>query len=217
MIKIIVADDHKIIREGICNMLRAINEVKVAGQAENGRKALRLACELQPDVVIMDISMPELNGIDAARQIIAEVPGVKVIALSMYADKRYVLGMLRAGVAGYLIKDCAFQELTEAIAVVHRGETYLSPKIAETVRKTLLGQIQEKEKQDASEELTGRERQVLQLIAEGVKTRDIAGDMCLSIKTIETYRSNIMQKLNLFSVAELTKYAIREGLTRLDA
>ncbi|MFP4040536.1 MAG: response regulator [Desulfosudaceae bacterium] len=217
MIKIIVADDHKIIREGICNMLRAINEVKVAGQAENGRKALRLACELQPDVVIMDISMPELNGIDAARQIIAEVPGVKVIALSMYADKRYVLGMLRAGVAGYLIKDCAFQELTEAIAVVHRGETYLSPKIAETVRKTLLGQIQEKEKQDSSEELTGRERQVLQLIAEGVKTRDIAGDMCLSIKTIETYRSNIMQKLNLFSVAELTKYAIREGLTRLDA
>ncbi len=217
MIKIIVADDHKIIREGICNMLRAINKVEVAGQAENGRKALRLASELQPDVVIMDISMPELNGIDAARQIIAEVPGVKVIALSMYADKRYVLGMLRAGVAGYLIKDCAFQELAEAIAVVHKGETYLSPKIAETVRKTLLGQIQEKDQQDSSEELTSRERQVLQLIAEGVKTRDIAGEMCLSIKTIETYRSNIMQKLNLFSVAELTKYAVREGLTRLDA
>ncbi|MFO8050024.1 MAG: response regulator transcription factor [Desulfosudaceae bacterium] len=217
MIKIIVADDHKIIREGICNMLRAINKVEVAGQAENGRKALRLACELQPDVVIMDISMPELNGIDAARQIIAEVPGVKVIALSMYADKRYVLGMLRAGVAGYLIKDCAFQELAEAIAVVHKGETYLSPKIAETVRKTLLGQIQEKDQPDSSEELTSRERQVLQLIAEGVKTRDIAGEMCLSIKTIETYRSNIMQKLNLFSVAELTKYAVREGLTRLDA
>ncbi|MBI5895300.1 MAG: response regulator transcription factor [Desulfobacterales bacterium] len=215
MIKILLADDHRIIREGLHNKLETMAEFSVVGEAENGLKALRLAKKLAPDVVIMDISMPELNGIEAARQIKAEVPGVKIIALSMYADKRYVLGMLKAGVCGYLIKDCALKEVTEAITIVHRGETYLSPKIADTMRITLLTQLEESSVMPSSV-LSDRERQILQLIAEGAKTRDIAESLHLSIKTVESHRGSIMQKLNLFSVAELTKYALREGLTSLE-
>jgi len=215
MISVLVADDHAIIRDGICSLLAAIPGLKVVGQAENGRNALEMARDFQPDIVIMDISMPELNGFEAARQIREEIPGTRIIALSMYAEKRYVLGMLKAGVSGYLIKDCAFQELAEAIAVVHRGDTYLSPKIADTVRKALLDSIQETPV-TVSEELTERERQVLQRMAEGAKTRDIAEELHISIKTVETYRGGIMRKLNLYSVAELTKFAIREGLTPLE-
>ncbi|MFZ5563876.1 MAG: response regulator [Thermodesulfobacteriota bacterium] len=215
MIKILVADDHKIIRDGLCNMLGALPDMQVVGAAGNGREALQMVRKLQPDVVIMDISMPELNGIEAARQIRAESPRVAIIALSMYADKRYVLGMLKAGVAGYLIKDCAFQELAQAVTVVHRGETYLSPKIADTVRKVLVTRI-DQAPLTRSEELTERERQVLQMIAEGVKTKDIAEALHISVKTVETYCGSIMQKLNLFSVAELTKFAIREGITPLE-
>ena len=215
MITVLVADDHAIIRDGICSLLGAIPELKVVGQAENGRKALDMALDLNPDIVIMDISMPELNGFEAARQIRETVPEARIIALSMYAEKRYVLGMLKAGVSGYLIKDCAFQELAEAIAVVYRGDTYLSPKIADTVRKALLDSIEETPV-TVSEELSERERQVLQLMAEGVKTRDIAEELHISVKTVETYRGSIMKKLNLYSVAELTKFAVREGLTPLE-
>ena len=215
MITVLVADDHAIIRDGICSLLGAIPELKVVGQAENGRKALDMALDLKPDIVIMDISMPELNGFEAARQIRETVPEARIIALSMYAEKRYVLGMLKAGVSGYLIKDCAFQELAEAIAVVYRGDTYLSPKIADTVRKALLDSIEETPV-TVSEELSERERQVLQLMAEGVKTRDIAEELHISVKTVETYRGSIMKKLNLYSVAELTKFAVREGLTPLE-
>lgn len=215
MITVLVADDHAIIRDGICSLLGAIPGLKVVGQAENGRKALDLAQELRPDIVVMDISMPELNGFEATRQIRGELPGTRIIALSMYAEKRYVLGMLKAGVAGYLIKDCAFQELAEAIAVVHRGDIYLSPKIADTVRKALLDSIEETPV-TVSEELSERERQVLQRMAEGVKTRDIAEELHISVKTVETYRGSIMRKLNLYSVAELTKFAVREGLTPLE-
>lgn len=215
MISVLVADDHAIIRDGICSLLDDMSGLEVVGQAENGRKALSLAGELRPDIVIMDISMPELNGFETTRQIRSEVPGTRIIALSMYAEKRYVLGMLKAGVSGYLIKDCAFQELAEAISVVHRGETYLSPKIADTVRKALLDSIEETPV-TVSEELTERERQVLQRMAEGVKTRGIAEELHISVKTVETYRGSIMRKLNLFSVAELTKFAVREGLTPLE-
>lgn len=213
-LKIIVADDHQIIREGICNMLGCMTDMEVVGEASNGRAAFRLARKRQPDIIIMDISMPELNGIEATRQIKAELPDIKIIALSMYADKRFVLGMLKAGVSGYLLKDCAFSELTDAISVVRKGETYLSSRIADTVRKTLLDQLHDKSS-GPSDELTDRERQVLQLIAEGVKTRDIAEQLHISSKTVETYRRHIMEKLDLHSVAELTKFAVREGLTQL--
>lgn len=213
-IKIIIADDHRIIREGISNKLNKMENLEIIGGAENGRVALRLAKKLQPDVIIMDISMPELNGIEATRQIKAEVPGIKIIALSMYADKRYILGMIKAGVSGYLIKDCSLKEVAEAVSVVHRGDTYLSPTIANTVRETLLNQIKERFI-TPSDELTLREREILQQIAEGIKTRDIAQSLHLSIKTVETHRSSLMQKLNLHSIAELTKFAIREGITSL--
>jgi DNA-binding NarL/FixJ family response regulator len=215
MIKILLADDHRIIREGLHNKLDTIVEFAVVGEAENGLNALRLAKKLEPDVIIMDISMPELNGIEAARQIRTEVPGAKIIVLSMYADKRYVLGMLKAGVCGYLIKDCALKEVVDAITVVTRGVTYLSPAVADTMRKTLLNQL-EGVSVISSSVLSDRERQILQLIAEGAKTREIAESLHLSIKTVESHRSSIMQKLNLFSVAELTKYALREGLTSLE-
>lgn len=215
MIKIVVADDHRIIREGICNALKSNKNFNIIGEAENGRKAISLVKKHQPDVVIMDISMPELNGIEASRQIKSDAPNTKIIALSMHTDKRYVVGMLKAGVSGYLYKDCALQELSDAIDVVFHGDTYLSPKIADTLRRTLLNQIDEGTT-NISEELTHRERQVLQLIAEGVKTKNIADSMHISIKTVETYRSNIMRKLNIFSVAELTKFAVREGITPLE-
>lgn len=215
MINIVVADDHRIIREGICNVLKTYKHFNVIGQAENGRKAFGLVKKHQPDVVIMDISMPELNGIEATRQIRAENPKTRIIALSMHTDRRYVVGMIKAGVSGYLYKDCALQELADAIDVVYHGDTYLSPKIADTIRRTLLDQIEETPA-DMAEELTNRERQVLQLIAEGVKTKNIADTLHISIKTVETYRSNIMRKLNMFSVAELTKFAVREGLTPLE-
>ncbi|MDY6905511.1 MAG: response regulator transcription factor [Thermodesulfobacteriota bacterium] len=213
-LKIVVADDHQIIREGICNMLASMTDMEVVGEASNGRTAFRLARKFQPDIIIMDISMPELNGIEATRQIKAEFPDIKIIALSMYADKRFVLGMLKAGVSGYLLKDCAFSELTGAITVVRKGETYLSSRIADTVRKTLIDKLEEGS-QNLSDELTDRERQVLQLIAEGVKTKEIADQLHISVKTVETYRRHIMEKLNLHSVAELTKFAVREGLTEL--
>lgn len=214
-IKIIIADDHRIIREGISNKLNKVKNLEVVGEAENGRKALKLAKKLQPDIVIMDISMPDLNGIEATRQIRAEVPGAKIIALSMYSDKRYILGMIKSGVYGYLIKDCSLKEVAEAISVVHRGDTYLSPSIANTVRQTLLNQI-EARSVTQSDELTDREREILQQIAEGVKTREIAQSLHLSVKTVETHRSSLMQKLNLRSIAKLTKFAIREGITSLE-
>lgn len=215
MIRILVADDHKIIREGIQCKLSTVPDFEVVGEAESGRQAVRLAKKLQPDVVVMDISMPELNGIEATRQIKGEVPGAKIIGLSMYADKRFVFGMLKAGVSGYLIKDCAMKEVVEAITVVHEGETYLSPKIANCVREALLSQIEEKSI-SPSAKLSERERHVLQLIAEGARTKKIAENLFLSVKTVETHRSSIMQKLNLYSVAELTKFAVREGMTPLE-
>ncbi|MBI5553054.1 MAG: response regulator transcription factor [Desulfobacterales bacterium] len=211
-IRILLADDHKIVRQGICAALEDMTRMKVVAEAENGRTALGLSKKLVPDVVIMDISMPDMNGIEATRQIKAEVPSAKIIALSMYSGTRYVLGMLKAGVSGYLIKDCVLHELASAIDMVCQGGTYLSPKIATTVLQTLLGFI-EKKPITVSDELSNREREVLQLIAEGIKTKDIATYLHLSPKTVETYRRGIIQKLKINSIAELTKFAIREGLT----
>jgi len=215
-IRIVLADDHKITRDGLRALLEQQPNMKVVGEAENGRDAIRLALNLQPDVVVMDISMPEMNGIEATRQIRADLPGTKVIALSMYADRRYVTGMLKAGVSGYLLKNCAFDELVTAIAAIVENESYLSPRIADTVMKDYTHILRQ---DDASidEILTNREREVLQLIAEGMSTRQIAERIHLSVKTVETHRQQIMRKLNAKSVAELTKIALREGLTSLDA
>jgi two-component system response regulator NreC len=213
--RIILADDHGIMREGLRALLEKQPGIEVIAEAENGRTTVELSRELKPDVVIIDISMPDLNGIEATRQIIAESPGVKVIALSMHSDRKFVREMLSAGASGYMLKDSAFEELDKAISTVNDNQTYLSPGIADTVVKDYLGKIVT-DNSAASIALTNREREVLQLFAEGKTTKQIASLLCVSIKTIETHRKQIMDKLGLNSIAELTKYAIREGLTSLE-
>jgi len=214
-IKILLADDHKITRDGLRALLEQQANMNVVGEAENGREAVRLAMDLAPDVVVMDISMPELNGIEATRQIRGVLPDTKVIALSMYADRRYVVGMLKAGVSGYLLKNCAFDELVSAIEAVTHNESFLSPLIADTVMKDYTHILEQDETAGVSA-LSAREREVLQLVAEGLSTRQIAERIHVSVKTVETHRQQIMKKLNAKSVAELTKIALREGLTALD-
>lgn len=215
-IRILLADDHKITRDGLRALLEQQQDMAVVAEAENGREAIRITLELKPDVVVMDISMPELNGIEATRQILAEAPDTRVIALSMYADSRYVTGMLKAGVSGYLLKNCAIDELINAISAVVAGESYLSPRIADTVMKDYT-QILQGDRTTVEEMLSGREREVLQLIAEGLSTRQIAERIHVSVKTVETHRQQIMKKLDARSVAELTKIALREGLTSLES
>jgi len=214
--RILLADDHKIIRDGLRSLIEKHPEMEVVGEAENGRTTVKLAQELEPDVVIMDISMPDLNGIDATQQIVADVPDVKVIALSMHSDKRFVVGMFKAGACGYLLKDCAFDELEQAINTVLSDQTYLSPKIATVVIKNYVPHVSA-QNTSAFSILSAREREVLQLLAEGKSTKQIASDLYLSIKTIETYRQKIMDKLDIHNLADLIKFAIREGLTSLES
>jgi len=215
VIRILLADDHKIIRDGLRSLLDKEHDLQVIAEAENGREAMRLVRKHRPDLVVMDITMPELNGIDATAQITAEMPATRVIALSMHSERQFIQGMLAAGVSGYLLKDCAFDELIGAVRSVLRGKIYLSPDIAGVVVEDFVSRAREIEARSGPV-LTPREREVLQLIAEGVATRDIAGQLHLSVKTIESHRKNIMQKLDLHTLADLIKYAIREGLTSLD-
>jgi two-component system, NarL family, response regulator NreC len=213
-IRIILADDHKIVRDGLRSLIEKQDDMEVVAEAVNGREAVRIAQELAPDVVIMDIAMPELNGIEATQQIIAVVPQCKVLALSMHADKRYVLEMLKAGAVGYLLKDSAFEELLLAIRACLDDRTYLSPQVSDILIDDFVQRLR-KEDESAFSVLSVREREVLQLLAEGISTAQIALRLNNSVKTIETHRKHIMEKLNIRSVAELTKYAIREGLTSL--
>jgi len=203
------------VREGLRSLLEKEPDIDLVGEAEDGRSTLELASRLKPQVVVMDISMPDLNGIDATRKLLEKLPGVKVLALSMHTDQRFIEGMLRAGATGYLPKDCASEELVRAIRTVLSNQTYLSPSIADIVRRDYLSQRREADI-SVSGVLTEREREVLQLMAEGKNTKEIASRLQVSVKTIETFRQHIMQKLDLHSVAELTKYAIREGLTSLE-
>lgn len=214
-VRLILADDHKIMREGLRALLARQKEIEVIAEAESGRGVVELCAQLHPDVVVIDISMPDLNGIDATRQIVREDPQVKVIALSMHSDKKYVKEMLSAGACGYLLKDAAFEELGTAIAAVLKHKTYLSPQITDTVVKDYVGE-HAPSGSVASTALSTREREVLQLIAEGKATREIAATLYVSVKTVETHRKQIMDKLGLNSIAELTKYAIREGLTSIE-
>lgn len=214
-IRILLADDHQITRSGLRALLEQQADMAVVGEADNGRLAVRMAAELKPDVIVMDINMPELNGMEASRQIKAELPHTRIIALSMHSDKRYVAGMLKAGVSSYLLKNCAFDELVAAIHSVVRRQSYLSPAIADTVMKDYASILEGADPSPASQ-LSSREREVLQLIAEGLSTRDISERIHVSVKTVETHRQQIMRKLNAKSVAELTKIALREGLTSLE-
>jgi len=213
--KILLADDHQIVRDGLHHLLGREKDMEVVAEVENGRAAVQLAAELSPDVVVMDVSMPDMNGIEATRQILRHDEKIKVVALSMHSDRRYVARMLEAGAAGYLVKDSAIEEVVSAIRSVVAGKRYLSPQI---VGMVIEGYVQHLPDGAATRSavLTLREREILQLLAEGKSTREIAAALCLSGKTVDTHRRKIMNKLNLHSVAELTKYALREGITSLD-
>ncbi len=215
-IRILIADDHQIVREGLRNLLEREPDMRVVAEADDGRATVRMVREISPEVVIMDVAMPDLNGIEATRQILAEFPKIKVIALSMYADQRFVLNMLKAGASGYLLKDCAFEELARAIRLVMSHKTYLSPGVTDIVVKDYTSGGNSSGQPSVFSTLSPREREVLQLMAEGKSTSQIAGLLHVSVKTIETHRQQVMHKLDIHSVAELTKYALREGLTFLE-
>jgi two-component system response regulator NreC len=214
-IKILLADDHKITREGLRSLLEKQQDMEVVAEAKDGRTAVSLAEELLPDVVIMDVSMPDLNGVQATRQIVGRLPNVKIVGLSMHSDSLFVTEMLKSGASGYLLKDCAFEELTQAIHAVVAGNTYLSPSISGVVINDYLHRLA-KVDLTASDVLTDREIEVLQLIAEGNSTKQTALKLHISVKTVETHRRQIMNKLDIYTIAELTKYAIRKGLTSLE-
>ncbi len=215
-IRILLADDHRIMRQGLRALLEKEADIEVSGEAEEGRTAVQLVRKLKPDVVVMDVGMPDLNGIEATRQINAEAPAAKVLALSMHADKRFVEGMLTAGASGYLLKDDAFEELVSAIRIVAANKMYLSPGIASVVVEDCV-RYSRKAESTGRIILTPRQREVLQLLAEGKTTKQIASLLYVSHKTVETHRRQIMEKLDIHSIAELTKYAVREGLTSIDS
>ena len=215
MTTILIADDHQIVREGLRGLLQQQTDMQLIGEASDGRAAVEMAQQMSPDVIVMDVGMSGLNGIEATRQITLKEPDAKVVALSMHADRRFMGEMLKAGAKGYLLKDGAFEELATAIRSVVADKVYLSPRIADVVVDDYVRR-QNGVEPSAFAKLTPREREVLQLMAEGRATKEIAMDLRVSIKTIETHRRQIMEKLSIYSVAELTKYAIREGLTSLD-
>jgi DNA-binding NarL/FixJ family response regulator len=211
-IEILIADDHRILREGLCALLRGHSDIRVVAEADDGAEAVRLAAELSPDLVVMDVSMPRVNGVEATRQILAGNPGVKVVILSLYsADRPLVADAFRAGASGYLPKEASFDELATAIRSVMHGKIYISPECQNVARETL--QHAGGAEGAASWPLTPREREVLRQVADGHAMKQIAVHLDLSVKTVETHRRQIMDKLGLHSVAELTKYAIRQGIT----
>ena len=212
-IRIVLADDHAIVREGLRSLLGEREDMEVVGEAGDGRSAIKLTRQLRPDVVVMDIGMPELNGIETTRQIAVDVPAAKIIGLSMHAESRIVAEMFCAGASGYLLKECIAEELIRAIQTVVANRTYLSPSISGSVVQDYVLH-RARDESSPFHRLSQREREVLQLLAEGVTVKEIAGTLNLSINTINTHRQNVMKKLDLHSIAELTKYAVREGLTR---
>jgi DNA-binding NarL/FixJ family response regulator len=212
---ILIADDHPIFREGLRGLLEREPEMTVVGEASNGEEAVSLARELHPDVVIMDITMPGVNGIEATRRILMEQDDIRVVVLSMESGRRFVVEALEAGVVGYMLKDSFFNELASAVRTVVNGDIYFSPNISELIIRDYLKCIPTHVPL-THDCLTDRERQLVQLIADGKNTKEIAGELGVSQKTVDVHRMNVMKKLNLFSAAELTKYAIREGLTSVD-
>jgi len=211
-IRILLADDHNLVREALATLIQKQDGMEVVGQAEDGREVSQLAMDLHPDVIVMDVTMPGMSGAEATRRIKARLPSAKVLALSIHKEGPFVMEMLRAGAAGYLLKTCAVDELVRAIKSVVANQTYLSPQVGSSVADALFPQ-----KGDGDGiPLTQREREVLQLTAEGLTTKQIASRLTRSVKTIEMHRRNIMKKLGLHNIAAITKYAIRIGLASLD-
>ncbi len=211
--RLVLVDDHAILREALRTMLRAEADIEVVGEAGNGRDAIRLARDLNPDILVLDIGMPDMNGIEATAAIVSRSPHIKVIALSTHSDRRFVAEMINAGASGYVVKTAASTELLRAIRAVAQGQSYLCPQVAAGVMHA--SAENPRRGRSARPELTRREREVLKLLAEGLRTAGIASRMHLAASTVDVHRRNLMRKLNLHSVAELTKYAIREGLTEI--
>jgi two-component system response regulator NreC len=211
-IRILLADDHTVVRKGLRLLLESHAGFHVIADAADGREAVALAEQHAPDVVVMDVAMPILNGIEAARQIVAKLPHTAVVFLSMHSDEGYVLKALKAGARAYLLKDSAEHDLIAAVIAVSEGKAFFSPAISKMLVEDYMRQMQERQVEDSYELLTTREREVLQLLAEGRNNKDVAAMLNLSLYTVETHRGNILQKLNLHSGAELILYAIRKGV-----
>jgi two-component system response regulator NreC len=214
-VRILLADDHQIMREGLKALLEKHSSMEVIAEAENGIETLEIARREKPDVIIMDIAMPDINGIEATRQLKSEMKDIKIVALSMHSDRRFVTEILKAGASAYVLKQSAFKDLEKAIKTVMVNRTFLSADILETVVNDYVSQLTKSE-YEAYKRLSDRERQVLQLIAEGNSTKEIAYKLHVSVKTIESHRQNIMTKLGIHNLAGLTKFAVREGLTSLE-
>lgn len=212
MTTILLADDHRVVREGLRTLLAQEPDLPVIGEAADGREVVALARTLHPDVIIMDIAMPELSGIEATRLIVSENPSIRIVALSMYADRRFVTQILRAGALGYVLKEAAFEELARAIRTVATGKPYLSQTVAGFVVEEFMRQVSTTTSKSL-EILTSRETEVLRLLAEGKRAKEIALELKIGVKTAEAHRQNLMNKLEMHSIAELTRFAIREGLT----
>jgi len=213
--KILIADDHGIMREGLRSLIEKQDDMEVVGEAEDGQMVVELARELCPDVIIVDITMPNLNGVDAARQILRENGDAKIIALSMHSNRLFVTKMLQTGVLGYVLKSYLFDELVKAIYAVASKKYYLSPQITDVLVEDCVDNVPEA-CESVSERLTDRDRHMLQLLSEGQSSKQIALRLGISPKTADAKRRQIMDKLGIYSVAELTKYAVREGLTSLE-
>jgi len=213
-IRILITDDHQLFREGIANLLAASPQIEIVGQAEDGQEAIEKARKLKPDIVMMDLSLPVINGVDATRILHNELPETKILVLSMHADKNYIKEALEAGAFGYLFKDCTYDQLIEAINTVYHGKNYLSDKITEVLIQDYLNK--EEADPDNDQGLSERESEILKRIAEGKPTREIADLLFISVKTVGTHKQHILEKLNLKSTAGLIKYAIKKGIVGLD-
>ncbi|MGD0496956.1 MAG: response regulator transcription factor [Bryobacteraceae bacterium] len=213
-IRILLADDHTVVRKGLRLLLESHDGLEVIAEAADGRQAVALAEQTAPDVAVMDVAMPILNGIEAARQISAKLPKTAIVFLSMHSDEAYVLRALKAGARGYLLKDSAEHDLIAAVEAVVQGKTFFSPAISNMLVEDYVRQMRERQVEDSYDLLTTREREILQLLAEGRSNKDVANLLNLSLYTVETHRGNILQKLNLHSGAELILYAVRKGVIR---
>ena len=211
-IKVLLADDHKMIRAGLRLVLEQQPDIAVAGEADDGRQAVTLAQDLKPDVVVMDVGMPNLNGIEASLQIKQARPQTAIVMLSMHSDEGYILRALRAGAAGYILKDSAEADLVGAVRAVAEGKSFFSPKVSRIMLEDYVRKLRKTGAEDSYDLLSAREREILQLVAEGKSSKEIANLLNLSVYTVETHRGNIMQKLNLRGIPELILYAVRKGI-----
>lgn len=213
-IRVLIADDHSLFRKGLVNLLSDVKDIEVVAEAGDGEEAIRKAIEIKPDVVIMDIGMPILNGVDATEKLVKKMPGIKVIALSMYSDKQYFKGMLSAGASGYLLKNCEFGHLIDAIHSAYKGKIYIDNEITNIMVQDFIGNSVGFGVQPVT--LTVREQEVLKLLAHGKSTREIADSLFVSVKTISTHKQHILEKLNLKSTTELVKYALKSKIISLE-